>query len=394
MIDEKKLVAEVRTAIDDVVQNRLEKIIGEKVAESVRSTVDKMRMEKAVWGYDRSGLTDEQKSIFAKAVQAAAFGRKANEELITESDERGGILIPTEVASAIVRVARTVGVAMSQVQQWPLKGDSMTVPAYTGAVLEGEFLGVNAAGSLTAFTFDHANLFVKKWQLAFALGNDLLEDASVQLGEWLVSLAAEALANMVDKQVFNGTGAPFEGILNHDDVTAVTLGTGKNTFEEYAVIEDSSLVIGNLEESLLDGAAFYFSRTVWANLRVQKDDAGQYLLGAGLGIGPQESFLMTDPKSAAGPRPTGYILSYPVYTCRHLPALSATAAATKFGVFGNLKCVAYGEKGNMTVEKYTSGTFGGKEIALADQQAMVIKKRWGTTIALPEGMVTIKTAAS
>lgn len=393
MIDEKKLVAEVRTAIDDIVQNRLEKIVGEKVAETVRSTVDKMHMEKAVWGYDRTGLSDDQKSIFAKAVQAAAFGRKSNEELISEADDRGGILIPTEIASSIVRVARTVGVAMSQIQSWPLKGDSLQVPAYTGAVLEGEFLGFNAVGSLSAITFDHANLFVKKWQLAFALGNDLLEDASVQLGEWLVALAAEALANMVDKQVFNGTSNPFVGVLQHDDVTAVTLGTGKNTFEEFALIEDSSLCIGSLEESLLDGAGFYFSRTVWANLRVQKDDAGQYLLGAGLGMVPAQSFLANDPKSAAGPRPVGYILSYPVWTCRHLPALSASAASTKFGVFGNLKCVAYGEKGNMTVEKYNSGTFGGKEIALADQTAMVMKKRWGTTITLPEGMVTIQTAS-
>lgn len=392
-IDEKKLAAEMRTVVDEVIQSRVEKIVGEKVAETVRNTVEKMRMEKAVYGYDRSGLSDEAKSHFAKTIQSVAFGRKSNEELITESDDRGGVLVPTEVANGIVRVARTVGVAMSQIYPWPLKSDSLQVPAYTGAVLEGEFLGFNAVGGLTAITFDHANLFVKKWQLAFALGNDLLEDASVQLGEWLVGLAAEALANMVDKQVFNGTGAPFVGILNHDDVTAVTLGTGKDTFEEMQIIDDSSLCIGSLEESLLDGAAFYYSRTVWANLRTQKDDAGQYLLGAALGTVPQQSFLMTDPKSAAGPRPVGYVLGYPVYTVRHLPALSATAAATKFGVFGNLKCVAYGEKGNMTVEEYKSGTFGGKEIALADQRGMVIKKRWGTAITLPEGMVTIKTHA-
>lgn len=391
MIDEKKLVSEVRSAIDEILQDRLKTIVGKEVADAVRTTVDKMHMEKAVWGYDRSLLSDDQKSMFAKVVHAAAFGRKSNEELIVESDDRGGILIPPDVASAIVRVARTVGLAMSQAMPWPMKGDSLTVPAYVGSVLEGEFLGVNAAGSLTSISFEHANLFVKKWQLAFALGNDLLDDASVQLGEWLVSLAAEALANMVDKQVFAGTGNPFVGILQHDDVTAVTLGTGKDTFEEFDVIGDSSLVMGSMEESLLDGSAFYYHRTVWANLRVQKDDAGQFLLGAGLGTVPAQSFLSADPKSLAGPRPVGYVLNAPVYTCRHLPALSASAASTKFGVFGNLKCVAYGEKGNMTVEKFTSGTFGGKEIALADQQALVMKKRFGTAITLPEGLLTIQT---
>ena len=173
---------------------------------------------------------------------------------------------------------------MSQVTKWPMGSDQLDIPAYTGSILTGSYLGVNAAGDITAVTFKNARLALHKWQLAFALGKDLLAEASVDLGSWLLALAGEALANMVDRQVFTGgstAGDPFTGILNCADsaLTTQTLATGENTFEEYRVIEDSAIAIGNVEETVLAEAAFFFSRTVWANLRVQKDDAGQFLLG-------------------------------------------------------------------------------------------------------------------
>lgn len=388
----KEMVDALKTQINDVIEERLKTVVKAEVVDATRQTIDAMHLEKAVYGYDRTMLSDDRKAYFAKAVRQMVYGQKSNEELVEEVDSRGGVLVPTDVAASIVRVARTVGLAASQIMDWgSIKGDSVTIPAYTGSVLEGEFIDYHTAGSLTAVGFDHANLFVKKWQIAFALGNDLLEDASVQLGEWLIALAAESLANMIDKQVFAGIGHPFTGLLNDSNVASVTLPAGEDTFQEYAVIDDSSTVIGTLEESLLDGAAFFFSKTVWANLRTQKDDAGQYLLGNGAGNNAP-GVMTNDPKSVSGPRPVGSILGFPVYTCRHLPALSASAASTTMGLFGNLKAaVAFSAKGDMRVEKYTSGTFGGKEIALADQQALVMKRRWGITTCLPEAVVKIVT---
>jgi hypothetical protein len=95
-----------------------------------------------------------------------------------------------------------------------------------------------------------------------------------------------------------------------------------------------------------------------------------------------------------GARPVGEILGYPVFSVRHLPANSATAVSTKFGVFGNMKAMAYGDKGDLRVAQYTSGSFGGKEIALADQTGLVYKHRHALVNALPAAFVVAKTAAS
>lgn len=384
----KALQDSIKGSVDTILEETLKTVVGKEVAEATKNIVQDLRMERALYGYDRSGVSSDAKKAFAKIAKAAAFGGgvKSGEELISESDSRGGYLIPVEVAKGIEYIARTVGLVMSKVTTWPMTSDELDIPAYTGSVLEGAYLGVNAAGDITAVTFEQAKLAVKKWQLAFAVGNDLLQDAPENLADWLMALAAEALANKVDKMVLAGTGNPFVGILHSNDVTAVTLGTGKDTFEEYSVIDDSSTVIGTLEESMLTDACFIFSKTVWANLRTQKDDAGAYLLDkAGL--------LVEDPKSLSGPKPVGEIMGFPVYTNRHLPALTASAASTKFGIFGNLKCAAYGSKGGMTLEKFNSGAFGGKEIALADQTGLVFKQRHAVAITLPEGFVTIGTHA-
>lgn len=397
----KQLLGEIKTTVNESVEAKIKEIVGPEAAAAARKIVSEMQAEKLFYGYDRSGLDDKQKSNLAAIIKGAAAGAhaiKSNEELIAEVDSRGGYLLPVEVAQSIERIAFSVGVAMSQVKRWPMGSDQLDIPAYDGSILTGAYLGLNAAGSITAVTFKDARLISASWLLAFAVSKKLLDLAPVQLAEWLVALAGEALANMVDRQVFTGgstAGDPFVGILNNPDVTTFTLATGKNTFAEYLVVDDSAEAIGNVEESMLEGAAFYFSRTVWASLRVQKDDAGAYLLGiAGLGSQGLARILSTDPRSKAGPMPVGEILGFPVFNCRHLPALSASAASTKFGVFGNLKCVAYGEKGPMRLEQYNSGTFGGKEIALAGQRGLVLEHEHAVATTLPAGLVVIKTASS
>ena len=71
-----------------------------------------------------------------------------------------------------------------------------------------------------------------------------------------------------------------------------------------------------------------------------------------------------------------------------------TAVSKKFCVFGNLKALAFGDKGEFRVAQYQSGSFGGKEIALADQTGLVYKHRHALVITLPKAFVVGKTAAS
>ena len=362
-------------------------------AAEVKSIVERMRMEKAIFGQDRTGLSDKQKKDFAEVIQAVALkmniDTKANEALIEEQDNRGGYLVSRDVANAILRIAASVGIAMSQCAKWDLRTDELGIPNYTGSFLEGEYLGVDAPGSVTAMAFVQALLIAKKWQVAFVVGNDLLSEASANLADWLLALGGEALANMIDKQTFIGAG-PFVGLINNTSVPTYTLPSGETGFTSFDVLVDSSDVIGQLEESVLDGAAFYMHRTVWAKLRSQtKGNIPQLPFG-----GIASPATLANYVAGGGPKIAGEILGYPVYTCRHLPATTATAVSTPFIIFGNMKAQAFGDKGEMRVAQFESGAFGGKEIALADQRALVYKHRHALVTALPKAFVKVATAAS
>lgn len=380
-------------AFDDGFEAKLKTVVDPIVAERTRTIVEQLRSERALFGKDRTGLTEKQKMAFAEVAKAAALGisidTKANEALIPEQDNRGGYLLSKEVASAILRIAASVGLIASQATKWPLSTDELDIPSYRGSFLEGEYLGVDAVGSDTGLTFNQAKLITKVWQLSFVVSKALLADASVNLADWLLALGGEALANMIDKQGIAGTGAPFVGIFNEPDANTNIVTITGTTFAGYRVIEDSSDLIAAVAKSVRPGSVFVMSDTVWAELRVQKDDSGQYLLPQ---AGAVSNRVLAQYPSGSILQPDGEILGYPVHTSLHAPALSASASGTKFIIFGNLKAFAYGDRGTLEIEEHRSGTFGGKEVAKSYQRGIVLNHRHGLVNALPKAFAIAKTS--
>lgn len=400
----------VSDGFNDFMEKSLVPTMEDISVKTARQVVEQAMVERAIKGRDISGLTSDQKIAFAKQVQSVFRGNrdgalrvKANEALIEEQDNRGGYLVEPEVAAAILRIAASVGTILKQAQKWPMKTDELGIPNYTGSFLTGSYVGVDLPGPITGLTFGQAVLIARKWQLAFTVGNDLLTDASVQLADWLMAMAGEALANMIDQQGFVGGGTvagtaysgPFVGIMNTANVNTYTLSSGNTTYAKFNPITDAANVIATLEESILDGAAWYFHRTVWAAIRSELASTSGlpflFLSGAG-------NELKDEP--GGGPiRPAGMLAGYPVYTNRWLPATTVgSQAGTAFGIFGNLKACAFGDKGDLRVAQFQSGNFGtsgqSKEIALADQTGIVYKHRHAFVVVLPKAFTVISTASS
>ena len=248
---EKDLLEKVHSTVLESFNDFMEKSLVPKMEEvsvkNARKAVERMMIERFVKGRDITGLDEEQKKSFAKQVQSVyrgfregALKVKANEALIEEQDNRGGYLVEPEVAAAILRIAASVGTIMKQCQQWPMKTDELGIPNYTGSFLTGSYVGVDLPGTVTGLTFGQAVLIARKWQLAFTVGNDLLADASVQLADWLLAMAGEALANMIDQQGFIGgtvttAPGPFVGILNTPNVQTYTLASGNTTYAKFGI---------------------------------------------------------------------------------------------------------------------------------------------------------------
>jgi HK97 family phage major capsid protein len=201
-------------------------------------------------------------------------------------------------------------------------------------------------------------------------------------------MAAEGMAYRLDREGFVGgtfVGSPFVGILQSADVTVHTLATGSTSFDDFGIAEASD-VIGSVQTSALPDAAFYFHRTVWAKIR-SRSTSGVFEFA--------QTNMLTGIRKENGIQAVGEIEGYPVFTTDVLPAYSATAISTKFGVFGSLsKGLFIGDRGPMEIARSDSATVGGKSVFLANQTAFRFTHRHAVTVGLPAALVAIKTAAS
>lgn len=384
-----QLTTEFEKSVDTYMEAKFADAIGEKAAAEVKKAVEKARVDSAIAGKDITGLSTDDKTSFANTVKDVASGsyRAKAASMISEVDSMGGYLLPKEVARAILRISESVGLVMSQAQKWSFNGNELGIPAYTGSVLSGEYLGVDAAGTNTAESIglEQETIVKKKWQLPFALGNDLIKASPVQLADWLLALAGEAVANMVDKQAFKGAGRPFSGITDLTTTNTFTAAAGHNTTAEID-LTDISGAVAKLPVSLRKGAAWYLDPVVWATLRAMKDGASHYVLPQ---AGAVSNGVLANNPTGGAVVPSGELLGYPVFETSHIltPATSATDINGQTAIiFGNMRGVSMSD-GEMSVDTFKSGTFGGKEIGLSDQTALVFKNTHGLVVSQPKSFV-------
>lgn len=388
--EQKEFMEQLRTTVDAALKDSIGDIAGKAVAEKTKEIVNQLRLEKALFGRDISGISDEMKIAFVKDVKNITRGEKA--ALLTNNDATGGYLVPAEIHQGIMRIAASVGLVARDAQFFPMSTDTLDIPLYTGADLLGSYQGEDVSQSETSVTFADAKLKVETWSVIFRVGNTLLSDANVNVADWLLALAAEGLSARMDKEGFQGgtyVGSPFVGLLGSTAVTAYAMpnGVSQTTFGSFTA-DNASDVIANVRESILANCAFYFHRTVWAKIRQVKTSNGMYTVG-------QNNSMIAANFKKYGIQPAGVLWDYPVYTTDYLPANSATAVSTKFGVFGNLQVALYvGDRGPIEIAKSDSATVGGVNVFAANQTAIRVLHRHAITVGLPAGAVSIATAAS
>lgn len=387
MTEQEKFKADLKEVVDASIKQNVTEVVGAEVAEQIQKTVQKLRSERSIFGFDTTGVDAEQKIAFVKELKAIARGEKA--AMLENNDTTGGYLVPSEIYAGIKRIAATVGLVARDATFFPMSSDQLDIPRYTGSTLQGEYIGEDEEGDETSVTVGDARLLTKTWILIIRVGNTLISDANVDVADWLMGLAAEGMAYRLDREGFVGgtyAGSPFVGLLGSDDIAVHTMATGNTGFEDFGIVEASD-AIGAVPTSALDDAGFYFHRTVWAKIR-SRSTSGVFEFG-------QYQPMLATLRRENGIQPVGEILGYPVYTTDVLPAYSSSAVSTKFGFFGSLSRALYvGDRGPMEVAKSDSATVGGVNLFKANQVALRFIHRHALAIGLPTAGVAIKTAAS
>lgn len=386
---EKGIVDQINKAIGD----NLEKIVGAETAKTVKETVKRMRLDRLIYGQDKSGLDEDTKKDFAADMIAIAKGTLANGSykaaLLETSNAAGGYTVPVEVHKGIMRIAASNGLVLRDALKLPMGSDELSVPRYAGSDLEGAYYSDDdTVGDETSITFGNATLAAKTWYTLFRVSNPLLADSNADIGDFLMALVAEGIANMADKQGFAGSGAPFTGALSDTNVTVYTMATGETSHADFTLAHAEQMV-ANLPASLHNKAAWYMSPTMWAHLKSLEDTAGNPILGAN-----NNAFAAA--YKVDGIKPAGMLAEYPVYTSAHFPAYDGGASAgEKFLIFANLeKGLIVGDREPLSFAKSDSATVNSKNVFAANQTAFRATHRHAITVGLPAAIVVAKCAAS
>lgn len=269
--------------------------------------------KQAFEGYVRHGADDGLRAIEAKAMSVG-------------SDADGGYLVPDETAREIGRKLADVspirGIAgVQEISGSVFKKPFATSGPATGWVGETDARPETDTGTLAELAFPAMELYAMP-----AATQTLLDDAAVNIDEWIAEEVRAAFAEQEGAAFVNGDGTNKpRGFLDYDREPEGAWEWGKLGY--VATGADGAFAAADPADGLIDliyalkagyrqNAHFVMNRKTQGAVRKLKDGDGRYVW---------------QPAAQAGGAAT--ILNFPVAEAEDMPEIASDAAAVAFGDF-------------------------------------------------------------
>src|SRR6476660_9144066 len=178
----------------------------------------------------------------------------------------GGLLVPTEFLSVLYSVLELRGVIRATADVQPIGRDvASNTKVLTG--LSTYFVGEGTAPTASQPVLTALNLVAKKLAIYTIASSELEEDALIDVGDMLMTVAANALALKEDDCAFNGDGTSTYGgisgittlLLDGNHAAGkVTAASGHYTFAEIDGADLANL-IGKLPAYCLAHSGWFIS---------------------------------------------------------------------------------------------------------------------------------------
>ena len=263
--------------------------------------------------YVRKGETHDLRSLEAKALAA-------------QSDPDGGYLVPAETERMIDRIVSQASpiraiAGVRQIGAASYKKPFTTSGFASGWVGESENRLETTGGKLSEIEFPAMELYAMP-----AATSTLLDDAHVNIDQWLAEEVQTAFAEQEGSAFTNGDGIRRpRGFLSYPKIADASQAHGKIGY--VATGNAGAFPASNPSDILIDliyalkagyrsNARFVMNRATQSAIRKFKDVDGNYLWQPGI---------------AAGTPPT--LLNYPVTESEDMPSITTDATALAFGDF-------------------------------------------------------------
>lgn len=265
--------------------------------------------------YMRNGQTATARGTLSKLEEKA---------LSIGSDPDGGYLVPHETETQIGRLLSDISpirsiASVRQVSTSVYKKPFTINGPSVGWVGESEARAQTATPTLDELEFQAMELFAQP-----AATGALLDDAAINVEEWLAQEVQIAFAEQEGAAFVNGNGDRRpRGFLDYPTVDNDSWSWGNigtiSTGAEGAFVDSDSLVdlVYELRAGYRQNAHFVMNRRTQAEVRKLKDADGNYLWA---------------PATRADGKPT--LMNFPIAESEDMPDITAGAPAIGFGDFG------------------------------------------------------------
>lgn len=141
---------------------------------------------------------------------------------------KGGVLVPEELSSSIIRLVEEYGLFRRLARVAPMGSDTLNIPRRTGG-LSAYYTGENQEGQESGSQWDLVALVARKLMVLSSISSEILEDNVISLSDTLATEAALAFAIKEDTVGFTGTGISTDGGIVGVNVKAIDGSHGMAT---------------------------------------------------------------------------------------------------------------------------------------------------------------------
>jgi HK97 family phage major capsid protein len=312
---------EKRGGSDVVTEDKLDRL--NQAIDGAKSALDRMSIERARPRLEagQTGPADDYKDAFAAYVK-----RGEEKALRVGSNPDGGYVVPVETDEAISRLMTAISPIRSIASVRTVSTSTYKKPVTvagpaTGWVAETASRPETTSQTIDALSFPTAELYAMPAATA-----QFLDDAAVDVGQWIADEVNAAFAQQEGTAFVNGDGSNKpKGFLQSTKAAEASWTWGKLGYIATGVdgdlpATDASDVLVDLVYALKSGyrqnATWVMNRKVQGTLRKLKDEGGNYLW---------------QPAATADGRAT--LMGFPLVEAEDMPNAASGSFSIAFGDF-------------------------------------------------------------
>lgn len=282
------------------------------------------------------------------AAEMARFGGDAYNAQSIGTDGKGGYLVPTPIATEIIKNRDDVGVAAKVTNRVTMGQETLGFNEETGDATV-YYPGESTAITASDVDWTRHTLAVTKRAALVKMSREFIADANVSAADQIINNLSYRFAFAMDNELINGDGTSTygseEGLIDQAAAGQTVAGAG-NTFAELTLANYEAVVAAVPGKYFLGSPAWIMSRACWFGsvLPLANDAGGNTISLLQNGLGGLQW------------------LGYPVYLTDLMPAEANSATAALFGAFS--RGVTIGDRGDMSIDMSAERYFETDDVAI------------------------------